>query len=133
MVSSNEEINNDYPNGWCSGIQSRLLKLNEVKAINVFEKDLIAFRGASGKAYVLDAYCPHLGAHLAVGGTVVGDHIRCPFHGWKFDGTGVCTEVPGLDRILFIIHYYLDFSFVFSHIRHSFTRSGNQSLEEFGN
>ena len=35
-----------------------------------------------GAPRVVDAYCAHLGAHLAVGGRVEGDCIRCPFHGW---------------------------------------------------
>ena len=30
---------------------------------------------------VIDAYCPHLGANLGIEGTVVGDRIRCAFHG----------------------------------------------------
>ena len=43
----------------------------------------------------MDAHCPHLGAHLAVGGRVEGDCIRCPFHGWKYDGgAGKCVEIP---------------------------------------
>jgi hypothetical protein len=47
---------------------------------------------------VFDAHCPHLGAHLGVGGRVCGDGIACPFHGWCFDGDGVLVEVPGLAR-----------------------------------
>ena len=44
---------------------------------------------------MLDAHCPHLGAHLAVGGRVEGGCLRCPFHGWSFDGAdGRCVEVP---------------------------------------
>lgn len=42
----------------------------------------------------LDAYCPHLGANLAVGGTVVGETVRCPFHGWQFDPSGKCVHIP---------------------------------------
>ena len=87
----------NYPNSWYAILDSSKLKCNEIKAIQLCGKDLIVFRGMSGLAYVLDAYCPHLGAHLAVGGTVVGEHIRCPFHGWTFDGNGVCTQVPGLE------------------------------------
>ena len=49
-------------------------------------------------ARVFDAHCPHLGAHLGVGGQVCGDGIACPFHGWRFDGEGQLVEVPGLDR-----------------------------------
>ena len=29
---------------------------------------------------------PHLGAHLAEGGRVMGESVRCPFHGWQYDG-----------------------------------------------
>ena len=43
----------------------------------------------------MDAHCPHLGAHLAVGGKVEGDRLRCPFHGWAFDGeSGACVDIP---------------------------------------
>ena len=31
----------------------------------------------------------------AVGGQVEGDCLRCPFHGWRFDGDGgACIEIP---------------------------------------
>ena len=44
---------------------------------------------------MVDAYCAHLGAHLGVGGRVEGECIRCPFHGWRYDGeSGKCTEIP---------------------------------------
>jgi phenylpropionate dioxygenase-like ring-hydroxylating dioxygenase large terminal subunit len=47
-----------------------------------------------------DAYCPHLGAHLGVGGEIVGEVIRCPFHHWEFDaGSGRCTKIPYAKRI----------------------------------
>ena len=107
--------NYKYPNTWYPILESRSLKRNDVKSIRVFGKDLIAFRGISGKAYVLDAYCPHLGAHLAVGGTVVGDHIRCPFHGWTFDGSGVCTAVPGVEsNYIYNIFINLIFGYLIS-------------------
>jgi phenylpropionate dioxygenase-like ring-hydroxylating dioxygenase large terminal subunit len=46
----------------------------------------------------MDAFCPHLGAHLGHGGTVEGCEIRCPFHGWKFDAEGTNTDIPYSDR-----------------------------------
>jgi len=48
---------------------------------------------------VLDAYCPHLGAHLAIGGKVVEDTIQCPFHAWRFDGEGTCVDIPYAKKI----------------------------------
>ena len=60
------------------------------------------FRGEDGRAHVVDAYCPHLGANLGVGGTVKGSCIECPFHGWAFDGdTGKCTHIPYADKSKF--------------------------------
>jgi 3-ketosteroid 9alpha-monooxygenase subunit A len=59
-------------------------------------RHLVLFRGEDGLARVFDAHCPHLGAHLGVGGTVHGDGITCPFHGWCFEGDGHLREVPGL-------------------------------------
>lgn len=45
--------------------------------------------------HVLDAYCPHLGANIAIGGFVRGDCIECPFHQWQFSGhDGRCVNIP---------------------------------------
>ena len=57
------------------------------------------FRGESGQVYVVDAYCPHLGANLAVGGKVEGDCIECPFHGWQYRGEdGKCVKIGYADK-----------------------------------
>ena len=82
------------PNGWFAVEWSHCLGEGEVKAIRCFGRDLVLYRSRSGQPFLLDAYCPHLGAHLGVGGRVVGDSVRCPFHGWRFDGTGQCVEIP---------------------------------------
>ena len=88
------------PNGWFAVAFSRDLVPGEVKAITYFDRDLVLFRTREGEARVLDAYCPHLGAHLGEGGRVVGNHVRCPFHGWEFDGeTGKCAKIPYCERI----------------------------------
>jgi cholesterol 7-dehydrogenase len=42
----------------------------------------------------MQAFCPHNGANLAVGGIVKGNCLECPFHGWTFDGKGTCVSVP---------------------------------------
>ena len=68
-------------------------------ALRYFGEELVLFRTRSGTARVLDPFCPHLGAHLGVGGTVEGGTLRCPFHGWRFDGSGTCVEIPYASRI----------------------------------
>ncbi len=61
-------------------------------------KELVAFRGESGRVTVISAYCAHLGANLA-GGCVKGDSIECPYHGWRFGQDGACIEIPGQEEI----------------------------------
>lgn len=88
-----------YPNGWFMVGYSDELEPGGALRLTYFGKELVLFRGHDGVARVLDAYCPHLGAHLGVGGVVVESTIRCPFHGWRFDGEGKCVEVPYAKRI----------------------------------
>jgi len=87
------------PNGWFAVAFSRDLVPGDVKRIHYFREDLVLFRTRSGAARVLDAYCAHLGAHLGEGGRVIGESIRCPFHGWRYDGSGACVEIPYCDKI----------------------------------
>ncbi len=88
------------PNGWFAVAFSTDLQVGDVKPIHYFGQDMVLFRGRSGEAKVLDAFCPHLGAHLGHGGRVMGDTVRCPFHAWQFDGdTGECTNIPYCERI----------------------------------
>lgn len=81
------------PNGWYCLLGSADLPAGEVRSVIAVERELVVFRTADGTPAVLDAHCPHLGAHLG-GGAVVDGHVQCPYHGWRFDGTGSCVEVP---------------------------------------
>jgi len=83
------------PRGWFVLVMSSELPACAPIPLRAFGRDLVAYRGESGQAHVVDAYCPHLGAHLGHGGCVEGESIRCPFHGWRYDAEGRCTEVPG--------------------------------------
>jgi nitrite reductase/ring-hydroxylating ferredoxin subunit len=87
------------PNGWFAVAWSDELAPGAVKRVFYLGRELVAFRTASGRARVFDAYCPHLGAHLGVGGRCEGDTLRCPFHGWRFDADGKCVEVPYAAKI----------------------------------
>jgi phenylpropionate dioxygenase-like ring-hydroxylating dioxygenase large terminal subunit len=70
------------------------MAVRPVKAVRALGQDLVLFRNAEGGYGLLDRDCPHRGADLAYGRNE-GDGLRCPFHGWKFDVSGQCTETPG--------------------------------------
>ena len=82
------------PNGWFAVAWSRDLVPGEVKRARYFGQELVLFRTRAGRVHVFDAYCAHLGAHLGEGGRVIGETLRCPFHGWQYDGTGRCVGIP---------------------------------------
>lgn len=56
---------------------------------------LALFRAADGRAAALADRCPHRNAPLSAGWVQDG-LLVCPYHGWRFDGAGVCRGVPGL-------------------------------------
>jgi len=87
------------PNGWFQIAYSDELEPGAVLPLQYFGKDLVLFRGESGEVALLDAFCPHLGAHLGHGGVVEGNRIRCPFHAWEFDGGGACRNVPYAKKV----------------------------------
>lgn len=81
------------PNGWLGIGLSDEVPPGGVLSRHILGRDLVLFRGKDGALSVVDAYCPHLGAHLG-GGCVVGNTLRCPFHHWQFDGAGQCASIP---------------------------------------
>lgn len=83
-----------FPSGWFRVGTSDDLAREAVRPLRYFGQDLVMFRTRAGVVHVLDAHCPHLGAHLGHGGRVRGDTIECPFHGWRIDGQGRCASVP---------------------------------------
>jgi len=85
--------------GWYWVIPSRNLRVGEVKPITILGRELVIYRGEDRRVVILDAYCPHMGAHLAEG-KVEGNELRCFFHHWKFDAEGICVNIPCLDEPL---------------------------------
>jgi nitrite reductase/ring-hydroxylating ferredoxin subunit len=84
------------PNGWYGLAASTDLAVGEPLTVVALERELVLFRDAEGSARVVDAFCPHMGAHLG-GGDVVDGTLACPYHGWRFGPDGACVEIPYSD------------------------------------
>jgi 5,5'-dehydrodivanillate O-demethylase oxygenase subunit len=63
------------------------------KRIRIMGEDLVLFRDRRGTLGLIAEACPHRRASLAYG-IPQTDGLRCPYHGWKFDGTGACLDQP---------------------------------------
>jgi phthalate 4,5-dioxygenase len=61
--------------------------------VKLLGERLIAFRDSKGRYGLMDEFCAHRGVSLWFGRNEEGG-LRCPYHGWKYDHTGQCIEVP---------------------------------------
>ena len=61
--------------------------------VNVLGEALVVFRDTENKIGLLRAHCPHRRANLFWGRNELGG-LRCVYHGWKFDVTGECVDLP---------------------------------------
>ncbi|HEY0582208.1 MAG TPA: Rieske 2Fe-2S domain-containing protein, partial [Chloroflexota bacterium] len=61
--------------------------------VRLLGEDLIAFRDTSGQVGLIQNNCPHRGASLFFGRNEEAG-LRCVYHGWKFDVTGECVDMP---------------------------------------
>jgi phthalate 4,5-dioxygenase len=61
--------------------------------VRLLGEDLVAFRDSQGQVGLIEANCPHRGASLFFGRNEESG-LRCVYHGWKFDVTGACVDMP---------------------------------------
>ena len=89
-----------FPRGWFMVAASDQLG-DRPLAVRYFGQDLALYRGKSGRVVMLDAYCAHMGTHLARNdssfvihdGQIEGDSIRCPYHAWRYGPDGRCDDI----------------------------------------
>ena len=61
--------------------------------LRMLGEELIAFRDTNGAIGLIANNCPHRGASLFFGRNEEAG-IRCVYHGWKFDVSGQCVDMP---------------------------------------
>jgi 3-ketosteroid 9alpha-monooxygenase subunit A len=90
-----------FARGWhCLGLADGFREGDppQPHAVQAFGTKLVVFADAAGELYVLDAYCRHMGGDLTTG-TIKGDQVACPFHDWRWNGDGRCTQIPYARRV----------------------------------
>lgn len=61
--------------------------------VRVLGEDLLAWRSTDGMPSFIVDRCTHRGASLFFGRNEENG-LRCSYHGWKFDSTGQCVDMP---------------------------------------
>lgn len=80
---------------WLPALLSRELSEPDGQPLRVrlLGEDLVAFRDTGGRIGLLGAHCAHRRANLYFGRNE--EHgLRCAYHGWKYDVTGQCVDMP---------------------------------------
>ncbi|MFE1312875.1 aromatic ring-hydroxylating dioxygenase subunit alpha [Streptomyces sp. NPDC058755] len=83
-----------YPSGWFYLARARELAPGSVLTRRFLDEDIVLSRTRGGRLRAVRPHCPHLGAHLGAGGTVRGENLVCPFHGFAFAPDGTCVGTP---------------------------------------
>ena len=80
---------------WLPAARSAELPANDGPPLRVkmLGEELIAFRTTSGEVGLIQNACPHRGASLFFGRNEE-EGLRCVYHGWKFDVSGACVDMP---------------------------------------
>src|SRR5262249_37654791 len=61
--------------------------------LTLLNEKLVAFRNTKGEIGLIDEFCAHRGVSLWFGRNEECG-LRCPYHGWKYDVTGQCVDLP---------------------------------------
>jgi len=80
---------------WIPVLLSEELPVNDSVPVRVgiLGEALVAFRDSEGAVGLLSEFCPHRTASLYFGRNEENG-LRCTYHGWKFDKSGTCVDMP---------------------------------------
>jgi phthalate 4,5-dioxygenase oxygenase subunit len=80
---------------WIPALLSEELPENDCAPVRVrlLSESLVAIRDSEGRYGLISEFCAHRGVSLWFGRNEEGG-IRCAYHGWKYDVTGQCVDVP---------------------------------------
>ena len=86
-----------HPDHWYPVAWSRELKTGKPLAVRFAGDPVVLVRPKEGAVFALENRCAHRQVPLDAG-VVSGCAIRCGYHGWTYDASGKCIDVPYLGK-----------------------------------
>lgn len=71
---------------------------SELTSRRVLGQQVLLYRENSGAVVALEDRCAHRALPLSMG-SVVADRVVCRYHGFAYDRTGACVEVPSQENV----------------------------------
>jgi len=94
-TASNETQSQPLTGFWYAALLSSDVRPGQMKAQTLAGLPLVICRDRQGRVAALRDICPHRAMPLSFG-CFDGERIECSYHGWQFDTTGRCREIPAL-------------------------------------
>jgi phenylpropionate dioxygenase-like ring-hydroxylating dioxygenase large terminal subunit len=88
------KFDNMFKNLWYAVEFSNLISTSP-RSLQILGRELVLYRTSNGLLQAMNNACIHRGASLA-NGSIVGNCIVCPYHGWQFDPDGNCVNIPSM-------------------------------------
>ena len=82
-----------FPNQWTPVLPLSELDINPMP-VQLAGEFLVLFQDNDKQWHALHDHCPHRGARLSLGVVTKEGHLRCGYHGWRYNGAGDCVGVP---------------------------------------
>lgn len=82
---------------WYYALPGHQLKPGKTLVKTFLNEPILFGRTTAGEVFALRDICPHQAAPLSAGG-FDGCQVSCGFHGWRFDETGQCVDIPSLAK-----------------------------------
>jgi phenylpropionate dioxygenase-like ring-hydroxylating dioxygenase large terminal subunit len=79
-----------YPVGWSADVTG------DPREVLLLGTRVVVWRNSAGAAMAALDRCPHRGTALSLGYVDETGCLVCPYHGWRYDGSGACVQVPQL-------------------------------------
>jgi phenylpropionate dioxygenase-like ring-hydroxylating dioxygenase large terminal subunit len=86
-----------HPDHWYPLLRSKKLAPGKARGVTFAGEPIVLVRASEGRVFALEDRCAHRQVPLSAG-VVDGDRIQCCYHGWIFDCTGRCVNIPYVGR-----------------------------------